>query len=117
MKPLPKLVQIAPNLTTVVNIYSGKPFDVRITRGTPWGNQWSHLPFARARHIVSSREEAIDCFEDWFIQQPELIEQAVKELAGKRLGCVCKPKACHGDVIARIVNERSGALAGRLFEI
>ena len=24
-------------------------------------------------------------------------------LRGKRLGCVCKPKACHGDVLVELI--------------
>ena len=34
------------------------------------------------------------------------MEQAKKELKGKFLGCWCKPEACHGDVIAEIVDGR-----------
>ncbi len=28
----------------------------------------------------------------------------VYSLAGKRLGCFCKPQACHGDVLADFLN-------------
>jgi hypothetical protein len=28
----------------------------------------------------------------------------VHELAGKRLGCFCKPALCHGDVLADYLN-------------
>ena len=28
----------------------------------------------------------------------------VYKLAGKRLGCFCKPQACHGDVLADFLN-------------
>jgi hypothetical protein len=34
--------------------------------------------------------------------RPELIERARRELKGKRLGCYCAPKPCHGDVLARV---------------
>ena len=27
------------------------------------------------------------------------------ELKGKVLGCFCKPKACHGDVLVELVND------------
>lgn len=30
---------------------------------------------------------------------------ALPELKGKVLGCFCKPKACHGDVLADLVNK------------
>lgn len=29
----------------------------------------------------------------------------VYELAGKRLGCFCKPQACHGDILADYLNQ------------
>jgi hypothetical protein len=34
----------------------------------------------------------------------ELKARAVRELRGKVLGCYCKPKRCHGDIIAEYVN-------------
>ena len=27
------------------------------------------------------------------------------ELKGKTLGCFCKPKSCHGDVLVELANE------------
>ena len=39
-----------------------------------------------------------------FSEQPELLA-ALPELAGKTLGCWCAPKACHGDVLARLAAE------------
>ena len=49
-----------------------------------------------------TREECIDRFRQDFYKkigsEPEFRE-AVLALKGKRLGCYCKPKACHGDVI------------------
>jgi hypothetical protein len=34
-----------------------------------------------------------------------MIEKAKRELKGKVLGCWCSPKACHGDILAKIANE------------
>jgi hypothetical protein len=83
-----------------------EPFDVYIGRPGPWGNPFSHLPKTQAEFRVETREEAIACFEEWLRQlHPELIERAKQELRGKVLGCWCHPKACHGDVLARIANE------------
>jgi len=43
------------------------------------------------------------CFADYFYERlasdPEFRER-VLALRGKTLGCFCKPRACHGDVIA-----------------
>lgn len=49
-----------------------------------------------------TREESIAQYESWFvekIQSDEDFRKAVEELRGETLGCWCKPKPCHGDVI------------------
>jgi len=30
---------------------------------------------------------------------------SLHELKGKRLGCFCKPKLCHGDVLVELIND------------
>lgn len=82
-----------------------EPFDVYIGRPGPWGNPFSHLPKSAAEVRCDTREEAIACYEEWLKQHPEVIERARRELKGKVLGCWCSPKACHGDVLARVANE------------
>lgn len=79
-------------------------YEVFIGRPSKWGNPWSHLKQSHAKHFVSTRTEAIECFERWILGQPELLKAAVAELRGKRLGCYCAPLACHGHVLARIAN-------------
>ena len=54
----------------------------------------------------SDREEVIrkyryDFENDLF---PKKSKSEVIRLAGKRLGCFCKPKACHGDILADYLN-------------
>jgi hypothetical protein len=46
-------------------------------------------------------------YEAWLFEQPELVA-ALAELAGKTLGCWCAPRACHGDVLARLANALPG---------
>jgi hypothetical protein len=81
--------------TTVVNI-KGKlkdmDYDVYIGRGSIWGN-----PFIIG--IDGDREEVIEKYHQYFLHQPKLIAQ-VSKLKGQRLGCFCKPEACHGDILA-----------------
>ena len=36
--------------------------------------------------------------------EPELIQELLK-LEGQVLGCYCKPKPCHGDVIVQLLGE------------
>lgn len=82
----------------VVNKYHSD-FDVNIQRGTMWGND--------VGKNAGSREAAIEAFKEDFIKRirsGEIKREHLETLRGMRLGCTCKPKACHGDIIAHIVN-------------
>lgn len=46
-----------------------------------------------------SQEEKVERFEAYLKKRPDLLAQ-LHALKGKRLACWCKPKACHGDVLA-----------------
>ena len=67
-------------------------------RPSKWGN-----PYQIGRD--GTRQEVIAKYRAWIIQQPALMA-ALPELAGKVLGCWCAPKACHGDVLAELVDRR-----------
>ena len=83
--------------TRVVNKYR-EPFDVDITRsGQWWGN-----PFKIGRD--GTREEVIAKFRAWLPKQPWRMAH-LEELRGARLGCVCKPKPCHGDVYVEFLGK------------
>lgn len=95
-------------ITRVINIKRETDFQHRrsdpayeyIGRGSYWGNP--HATFAEG----DSREEVIrkyayDFHYDKFLN---IDPKRVHELAGKRLGCFCKPAACHGDVLADFLN-------------
>ena len=86
---------------------------VWIDRMSKWGNPYSHLARARAPHHVKTRAEAIERFTEWWFapEQAELRVQALIELKDKVLVCWCKPELCHGDVIARFVNDAYGMVA------
>lgn len=83
--------------TKVVNLRS-EPYDVYIGRGSKWGN-----PFKIGTD--GNREEVIIKYEIRLRSDEELMSK-IEELRGKRLGCFCKPKACHGDVLVKILKER-----------
>lgn len=92
-------------MCTVVNKYK-EEFDVYIGRGSIWGNDYSHLPETKATHRVETREEAVEKYRDqlWTsIRSGKITIEMLKSLDGKRLGCFCKPKSCHGDIIAKAV--------------
>ena len=72
-------------------------FDVYVGRPSKWGN-----PFEVGRD--GTREEVIASYERWIASQPVLLA-ALPELAGETLGCWCAPRACHGEVLARLARE------------
>lgn len=89
--------------TRVVNI-KHDDFDVYIGRMNPgrglaqsiWAN-----PFAIDGQ--TTRNQAIELFREHLENRPDLLAR-IHELKGKRLGCWCKPKACHGDILARLAD-------------
>ena len=77
-----------------------EPYDVYIGRPSKWGN-----PFIIGKD--GTREEVISKYEMYIMNNPELI-QDLSELEGMTLGCWCKPNACHGDVLKRLVSDQLG---------
>jgi len=86
--------------TTVVNI-TYDICDVYIGR--------SKIPdvgyFGNPYHIGAdgTREEVLFRYKEYFIKRVRDDREFYKrviDLKGKRLGCFCKPDACHGDIIA-----------------
>lgn len=84
----------------VVNKFK-EPYDVYIGRGSLWGN-----PFPINESVGDTREVVIEKYRQHLFQQVkrgDVTVQQLLELDGKTLGCFCKPKACHGDVIVNAV--------------
>ena len=71
------------------------PYDVYIGRPGPWGN-----PFEIG--IDGTRAEVIEKYRIYMLTNTELLSK-LPELNGKVLGCWCKPKACHGDVLVELL--------------
>lgn len=82
--------------TKVVNKYQDTFFDVYIGRPSIWGN-----PFVVGRD--GNRKEVLVKYRAWLQTQPQLLAK-IPELRGKVLGCYCKPKLCHGDVLAELAD-------------
>lgn len=97
------------SITRVINIKKDETFAgiksnaayEYIGRGSYWGNPYSM--FAEG----DSREEVIRKYKYDFDNEkfPKKDKSEVYKLAGKRLGCFCKPDACHGDILADFLNE------------
>jgi hypothetical protein len=84
-----------------------EPFDVYIGRPSKWGNPFSHLGKSVAKVKVDTREQAMQRYREWIVTQPHLMA-ALPELRGKVLGCWCKPKSCHGDILAELADATEG---------
>lgn len=86
-------------MTTVVNIYKEKA-DVYIGRPSKWGN-----PFTVEKH---GRAKAIKKYESYIrakLAKNKKLQDELLSMDGKKLGCFCKPKACHGDVLVKIIKQ------------
>ena len=88
------------NAHTVVVNRRFQRYDHYIGRGSKWGN-----PF----HIGEdgTRNEVIEKYREWFARKLDNDYSyilATRKLKGKRLGCFCKPRDCHGDVIVEYLD-------------
>lgn len=72
-----------------------EPYDVYIGRPSKWGN-----PFP----LSMGRTACINAYEKWILTQPQLLAD-LHELKDKTLGCWCKPKPCHGDVLVKLIKQ------------
>jgi len=84
-------------MTTVCHCKK-EQYDIYIGRPTKWGNC-----FVIGKD--GTRKEVVEKYRQWVLQQPELMA-SLGELKGKRLGCWCKPHACHGDVLAELADSQ-----------
>lgn len=83
-------------------------YDVYIGRPSKWGNPFTDRPGTKADIIMSSREAAIEAYREWITNGGgKHLLNDLHELKGKTLGCWCKPKSCHGDVLAELANNTS----------
>ncbi len=104
-------------MTNIVNITETEDYDVYIGRGSsgythinntdPGDPGWLGNPYRVGKD--GTREEVVQQFEDDFmdkIRNDDEFRDAVHNLKGKTLGCFCKPKLCHGDVIANYLTRQ-----------
>lgn len=87
---MPKVYNRHKDIAPAGAVYIGRP--------SRWGN-----PFVVGQD--GSRDEVIEKYYEYLKENPELVEDIKKELAGKDLVCYCSPLPCHGDVLLFIANE------------
>jgi len=68
-------------------------------------NKWAYPKELRDTFPEGTpRQEIIDAYEDYLLSNKELM-QDLHELKYKTLGCWCKPKSCHGDILKKYVDK------------
>lgn len=98
MFPLNSNHQSEKEVTRVVNLYRDK-YDVYIGRGSKWGN-----PFVMQNKSDQERDRVIELYHNYLFESGLIND--ISELRGKVLGCFCKPKRCHGDILAYYANNK-----------
>ncbi|MGL4869474.1 MAG: DUF4326 domain-containing protein [Aeromonas veronii] len=101
-------------ITRVINLKTSEKYSPNtishdyeyIGRGSYWGNPYSIYEVSELEDGETPRDNVIRKFKYDFDHNCLLNrdKDTVFSLAGKRLGCYCKPEACHGDVIADFLN-------------
>ena len=95
-------------MTTVINIRIDNHYDVYIGRpcrgiAGPFGNPVvinEVCPVCDEIHTKAA--DTIPCYKEyleWRVDCDSEFRQLILELKGKVLGCFCKPRDCHGDII------------------
>ena len=92
------------------HIYIGRARIVLIDgeRFPPKPSLWAN-PF-KLDSSTMTREQVLEKYEMYLLEllekRPELRDE-LKTLQGKILGCWCKPEACHGDVLIKVLSTLS----------
>lgn len=92
-------------MCTVVNRHYSQ-YDIYIGRGTPLGN-----PYPINEATGDTRKAVVAKYRRWLwneIKAGRITLDYLRSLDGKRLGCSCYPKACHGDIVVEAVKWAKG---------
>lgn len=95
-------------LDSMVVHFKKEPFDIYIGRPSKWGNPFTHIvdKHTLAEFVVKTREESIMKYLEWITKgNGRYLIKDLHELKGKVLGCWCKPKPCHGEVLYKLVQK------------
>ncbi len=103
-RPLPQLEEttvvrikrVRGEIVQACDIYIGRA----VTRGG-WNlkaSKW-HNPYTK-----HNSKDPLEAYRTFVLSNTYLMS-CLHELKGKRLGCWCKPAACHGDVLVELVQE------------
>jgi len=79
---------------------------IYVGRGTKWGNHARVGFYDTHAGYIENNADAVKAFELFMQRNPELVDYAIIELAGKNLACWCRlDQCCHADVLLDLANE------------
>jgi hypothetical protein len=94
-------------MTKIINLYK-EPYDVYIGRAGKNKDGYFGNPISIGKKCIVCENihhesgSTLDCYKIYFEERiendPDFKYKAL-QLKGKTLGCFCKPKPCHGDII------------------
>ena len=87
------------------NLYIGRNASKYANRDIP-ESKWSN-PYKSGNCAGGSLEDVLEKYEIYVRNNPFLMN-SLHELRDKQLGCWCKPKPCHADVLLKLYNEICG---------
>jgi len=103
----------------IVNKHHHEPtrHDVYIGRGSPLGNQWTHMKGqTKAKYTCANREESIALYRVWLAEKIAKKDCTVCDELNKifrmaargtvYLVCYCVPLSCHGEVIKELIQNK-----------
>jgi hypothetical protein len=98
------------HMCKVVNLYK-EPYDIYIGRAGRGQSGYFGNPIPKNKRCPSCDTihegggSTLECYKKYLnqrIEKDEEFKKNVKNLKGKTLGCFCKPKPCHGDILAEM---------------
>jgi len=93
------------NKTTVVNVKTDQ-YDVYIGQDARYGPATWGNPFVTGDDGDS--DEVIKKYNNYIRRRVSLdnsLYTQLLDLGGKRLGCHCKPRACHGEMLVKLLED------------
>lgn len=94
--------------TVNINKYDLEDY-IYIGRPSKYGSPFSSKNKNIADFQVDNKSESMLKCEEFFNQNPQIIDDLIQELKEKnffKLGCFCAPKPCHGDILIELIEKR-----------
>ena len=77
-----------------------------------FSSKWRNV-FASKKY---GRDQCLNLYEDYIKKDNELLKD-LHELENKTLGCWCKPKKCHGDILLKLIEEQNKKIDHSLYKV